>query len=80
VGDLLKAFTVIGHQVPKRGGAKAHRPIEHRLEYGAKIPWRGIDNAQDFCGRRLLFQRLSGFGDEARVFHRDHGLRREVLQ
>src|SRR5262249_10892800 len=48
----------------------------HRIE----VPGRRIDNLQDLGSRGLLLQRLARLGNEPRILHRDHRLRREILQ
>ena len=60
--------------------AEPHRLVEDRIEHRGEVAGRGIDDLQDFGGRGLLVERLARLGDEARVLHRDDGLRREVLQ
>jgi hypothetical protein len=54
--------------------------LQDRVEYRGEIAGRGIDDAQYLGGPGLLLQRFAGLVDEPRVLHRDHRLRREVLQ
>src|SRR6516225_3382680 len=75
----IEALTVIGPQLPKRSTAQPHRLVEHRIEYRREVAWRGIDDSQDLGSRGLLLQSLARLGNESRVLHRDHCLRREVL-
>jgi hypothetical protein len=57
--------------------------VEHRLQ----IKGRAADRLQHVAGRGLVFERflkvasaLAQFAEQPRILHRDHGLRREVLQ
>ncbi|HVC54610.1 MAG TPA: hypothetical protein VND95_01565, partial [Stellaceae bacterium] len=58
----------------------ALRFIKDRVEHRGEVAGRGIDDLQHLGGRGLLFEGLARLGDEARVFHRDDRLRREILQ
>ena len=62
------------------GVADARRLFKHRVEHRSEIAGRGIDGLQHLGGRGLLLQRFTGFGQESRILHRDHRLRRKVLQ
>jgi uncharacterized protein (TIGR00645 family) len=62
------------------GLADARRLFQHRVEQRGEIAGRGIDGLQHLGGRGLLRQRFAGFGQEPRILHRDHRLRRKVLQ
>src|SRR5215471_14440620 len=53
---------------------------QYSVEDRREVAGRGVDDAEDFGGRGLLLQGLTRLGDEARVLHRDNGLRRKVLQ
>ena len=53
-----------------KNGAVTHR----------KLARRAINHLKYLCRRGLLFQGLSRFGNEPRIFHRDHRLRGKVLQ
>ena len=67
-------------QGTKRRLAQPHRLFQHRIEHRRQIAGRGIDHLQHLGGRGLLLQRLALFGDQARIFHRDHSLRGEAFQ
>ncbi|HUI95441.1 MAG TPA: hypothetical protein VLX44_06795, partial [Xanthobacteraceae bacterium] len=56
------------------------RLFDDRLKHRREVAGRRVDDAQYLGGRGLLFQRLAGLGHEPRILHRDHRLRREVLQ
>ena len=76
----LKLLSVIGPQGAKRRFAQPHGLLEHCVEHRSEIAGRGIDDLQDLGGRGLLLQRLTGLGQEPRVLHRDHRLRREIFE
>src|SRR5215469_14439458 len=59
--------------------AKAHCFFEYCVENRSEISWRRVDNLQYLGGRRLLLQCLTGFADEASIFHCDYRLRREIF-
>src|SRR5437764_5476891 len=75
--DML---TIISPKAGEIGLAEAHALLEHRVEDGCEIARRGVDDAKDFGGRGLLFQRFARLGNESRVLHRDDRLRRKILQ
>ena len=58
----------------ERGFAQPHRLFQHRVEHRRQIAGRSVDNLQHLGGRGLLLQRLLLFGDQPRVFDRDHRL------
>src|SRR5215469_10417822 len=62
------------------GATEPDRLFEHRIEHRREIARRGIDDLQYLRSRRLLFERLACLGDQPGVFHRNHGLRGEILQ
>ena len=76
----LEPLAVEGAHQRLVGGAQAHCPLDHRIEHRREVAGRGVDNLQDLGSRGLLFQGLACLGQEARVFHRDDRLRREILQ
>ena len=45
--------------VTERRVAKMHRLLQHRVEHRRKVAGRGIDDAEYFGGRGLLFQRFA---------------------
>jgi hypothetical protein len=47
---------------------------------GARSPGEALMTPSTLRGGGLLIQRLARLGDEPRIFHRNHGLRREVPQ
>src|SRR6516225_6567080 len=56
------------------------RLFQYRVKHRGEVPGRGIDDLQYLGSRGLLLQCLARFGYEARVFHRNDRLGREVLQ
>jgi len=70
----------MGPQHAKRGITQGQCLVEHCVEHRSEIARRGVDYLQHFGGCGLLLQCLARFGDQARVLHRDHCLRREILQ
>ena len=64
----------------ERGAAQIGRLLEHRVEHRREIAGRGVNDLQHLGGRGLLLQRLPLLVDQPRVLHRDHRLRREILQ
>ena len=56
------------------------RLFQDRVEHRREVAGRGVDDLQHLGGRGLLLQGLARLGDQPRVLHRDHRLRREVLQ
>src|SRR6516162_359311 len=75
-----EVLAVIGHQSPVRGAAQRMRLLQYRVEDWREIAGRGIDDLQYLRGRGLLLQRLARFGEEPGILHRNHRLRREILQ
>ena len=60
--------------------AESQRRRDDGPQYGTDIGRRLRDHAQDIGGRGLLLQGLARLGDQPRILHGDHGLRRESLQ
>ena len=56
-------------------GRARHHDVENRLEIGDRI----ADRAQDVGDRGLAIKRLPGFGEQAHILDRDHGLVGEGL-
>ena len=79
-GGCAEELAVIDVEMAERSLAETHSLFENCVKNRAKVAGRGIDDLQHLGGRGLLLQRLARLGDEARVFHRDDRLRREVLQ
>src|SRR5215472_8214275 len=79
-GAGAKAFAVVGVEVAMARSAQTYRLVQHRFEYRREVARRGIDDLQYLGGRGLLLQGLARLGQEPRIFHRDHRLRREILQ
>jgi hypothetical protein len=67
-------------ELAERRVAYSHSLFEHRIEDRREVAGRGIDDPKHLGGRNLLLQRLARLGDQPRVLHRDHRLRRKVLQ
>ena len=66
--------------MPESGAAEIQRLIQNRIENRLKVAGRGIDDAKYLGGRGLLLQSFARLGQEPRVLHSDHCLRRKVLQ
>ena len=56
------------------------RLLQYCVEHRGEIAGRGVDDLQYLGGRGLLLQRLARLGQEPRILHGDHRLRREILQ
>ena len=76
----METLAVVGVEHSERRLAQPHRLFQHRIEHRRQIARRGVDHLQHLGGRGLLLQCLPLFGDQPRVLHRDHRLRREVFQ
>ena len=79
-GGGFEANAVVGPKHAKSGFAQPHRLFEHRVEDRREVAGRRVDHLQYLGGRGLLLQGLARLGQEPRVLHRDHRLRREVFQ
>src|SRR6516225_4151800 len=79
VRNWIKSLPIIGHQSTKRRLAQGMGFFEDRLEHWREIAGRGVDDTQHLGRGRLLLQRFASFGNEPRVLHCDHRLRREIL-
>jgi hypothetical protein len=73
-------LAVIGAQLAEGTAAQAQRFRQHRIEHRGEVAGRAVDDLQYLGSRRLLLQGLARLGDQPRVLHRDHRLRREILQ
>ena len=60
--------------------AQAVRLLQDCVENRGEVAGRRINDPQHFGGRGLLLQCLTRLGQEPRVFQRNDGLRREILQ
>ena len=78
--DRMEAFAVVGVEDSKLRLAEAYRLLQDRCKDRREIARRRVDHLQHLGGRGLLLQRLALLVDQPRVLHRDHRLRREVLQ
>src|SRR6516162_5648409 len=76
----MKALTIPGSENAKGRLAQPRRLLQHRVEDRGEIARRAVDDPQHLGGRGLLLQGLARLGDQPRILHRDHRLRREVLQ
>ena len=76
----MKALPIPGQHNSKGRFAETPSPFQHRIEDRSEVSGRGIDDLQDLGGRGLLLQGLARLSQEPRVLHRDHRLRRKVLQ
>ena len=80
-GDRAQTLAVIELQDCRSAAPQRRvRLFQHRVEHRREVAGRGIDDLQHLGGRGLLLQGLARLGDEPRVLHRDHRLRREILQ
>src|SRR5260370_700397 len=79
-GTKMKGLTIPGSENAKGSLAQPRCLLQHCVEHRREVAGRGVDDPQHLGGRGLLLERFARLGDEARVFHRDHRLRREVLQ
>src|SRR5712691_6439281 len=78
--DRPEMLPLAEEQRPIGRTAKSSRLVEDRLANRSEVTGRRVDDPQHLRGRGLLLQGLAGFGDEARVLHRDHRLSSEVFQ
>ena len=69
------------------GIADPRRGLDQRLQHGFEIRAGSTDDLQHIARRGLIFERLfelvrafAQFTEQPRVLHRDHRLRREILQ
>src|SRR3954453_1642450 len=69
--DAVEILAVISRHQAEGALAQTQRLCEYRLKNRGEVAGRGIDDLQYLRGRGLLFQCLTRFGQEARVFHRD---------
>src|SRR6516165_6988432 len=76
----MKKFAVIGKHVTVSRLAEPDPSLEHRVEDRGEVAGRGIDDLQYLGSRGLLLQGFARLGQEPRIFHRNDGLRREILQ
>src|SRR6516164_8626722 len=78
--DVAEPPALIEEHSAEHAIAEPARIAEHRVEYWLQLAGGGRDDAQYLGGRGLLLQGLARLGDQPRVLHRDHRLRREILQ
>ncbi len=78
--DGAPRFAVKDPQRPESSSAKPVRLFQDRVEHRREVARRGVDDPQHLGGCGLLLQGLARLGDQARILHRDHCLRRKVLQ
>jgi hypothetical protein len=57
-GDGPNSFPVDDPQHPEGGFTEVCGLVKHRVEHGSEIAGRGVDDAEHFGGRGLLFARL----------------------
>ena len=79
-GFDVKQFAVVAQKVAEGGAGQPKCFFQDRLEDRREIAGRRIDDLQHLGGRGLLLERFAYFGDQPRVLHRDHRLRREVFE
>src|SRR6516225_8216300 len=79
-GNRANVVALNNPQAAQCRAAKIVCLLQYRVEYRREVAGRGIDDAEYLGGRGLLLQGLAGLGDEPRILHSNHRLRREVLQ
>ena len=74
-------ITAISRIAQPRGG------FDQRVEHRLQIEGRAADDLEHVAGRGLVFERffeiagaLAQFAEQPRILHRDHRLRREILE
>src|SRR4051812_30029729 len=60
--------------------AERMRLLQYGVEHRREVAGRGIDDSEHLGGGGLLLQGFARLGQKPRIFHRDDGLSREVLQ
>src|SRR5437879_4779523 len=75
-----KTIPIVGSQDAVCGFAQAVCLLQDRVEDGGEVAGGGVDDPEHLGGGGMLFKRLAGLGDEARVLYRDDRLGREILQ
>jgi hypothetical protein len=78
--DGMQLLAVVELQASMSGAAKGVCLFQHCIEYRRELAGRGVDDLQYFGGRGLLLQRLARLGQEPRILHCNHRLRRKILQ
>src|SRR5215831_8487092 len=76
----MKTLTVIELQAAVGDVAEPVRLLQYRLKDRREVPGRAVDYPQHLGSGSLLLQRLARLGQEPRVLHCDHCLRREALK
>src|ERR1051325_10032163 len=76
----MKQFAIKDPKSTKCCAGKTPRPPYNCIEHWREVAGRRIDDLEDLGGCGLLFDRLPGLRDQARVLNRDDRLRREILQ
>ena len=81
IGDNLEELAIILANVTMLGADELYGICNNRIKHRLEFSGRGSDDAEDFTGRGLLFQRLSEIMvaflellEQAHVFDGDHGL------
>jgi hypothetical protein len=74
-----QALAIILEQCPELGLAKAHRVLQHRVEYRLQLAGRTADDLQDLRCGRLPLERFAQLVEQPRVVDGDDGLRGEIL-
>jgi len=75
-----ETIAVKGREAAECRFAQRRGLLQHRIEHRPEVAGRGVDDAEYFGGCSLLRQRFARLGQEPRVLHCDHRLRRKVLQ
>jgi hypothetical protein len=79
-GNGMPVLSVECMQLTESGFTQSQRLLDDRIEHRDEIARRGIDDLEHLGCRSLLVKRLALLVKQPRVLHRDHRLRREVLQ
>jgi len=78
--DSWHTLAIIKTERTECGPAQCVCFFQYRFEHRHEVARRCVNNPDHFSGRSLLLLGLARLGDQPRVLHRDHRLRREVLQ
>src|SRR6516165_4630785 len=78
--DCAEPFVLVRIDAADRRLAQPYGLLNHRIQNRGEVAGRGIDHLQYLRRRSLLLQRLARLGQQSRVLHCDHRLRREILE
>src|SRR6516164_3714495 len=75
--DRAEIFAVVQEHRPGVRSAERVCVVQNGFEHRGEIAWRGVDDAENFGGCGLLFERLPRLGQEPRVLDSDYRLVRK---